>query len=345
MRAGIDRATRSASERGVRAGLLVVQLGPVLMLLAIGIGMAVASPYFLTERNLTNLAIQSSPIVALAVGQFLVILTRGIDISVGSVIGLVCALGGVMFEDGRGSILTLLVMIMAAGAVGLANGMLFVKGRLPHAFIATLATYGIARGLALLLTDGEIIPGQNSLVQDIGQGLVGPVPVPALVVAGLVALIWILTRRLQWGRWIYAIGGDPEAARRVGIPVDRVLISVYVLCGVAAGVAGIITAGRTGVGDASAGQLAELDSIAAVMIGGVSFLGGRGAVLNAVVGALTVATIRNGLNLQGVTAFWELVAIGGIIIVAVELNVIREHLEERFRVLQATADGKRELPQ
>lgn len=325
------------SEATIRLGLRVVALGPVLMLAVVALAMAIATPLFVTDRNLTNLALQSGAIVALALGQLLVILTRGVDISVGSIIGLAGAMGATLYGAGAAGPLTVAGMVAAGAAVGFLNGLLFVKGRLPHPLIATLATYGIARGVGLLMTNGDIIAGQPDLVISIGQGMAGPVPVPAIIVAVLAVVVWVLTKKTRWGRWIYAIGGEPEAARRVGIPVGRVLISVYVFSGFAAGIAGVITSGRTGVGDASAGALSELDAIAAVMIGGASFLGGRGGASNAVVGALTVATIRNGLNLQGVTAFWELVAIGTIIVLAVELNVVRTHFEERFRTLQAAA--------
>ena len=140
---------------------------------------------------------------------------------------------------------------------------------------------------------------------------------------------------LVWGRWIYSVGGNPEAARRTGIPVRAVLISVYVLCGLLAGIAAIITSGRLNAGSPTAGSLAELDSIAAVIIGGASFLGGRGTVANALVGALMIGVIRNGMNLLNVDAFLQPIVIGVVIVLAVETDVVRGRLEERFRVLQA----------
>ena len=157
-------------------------------------------------------------------------------------------------------------------------------------------------------------------------------PLPALLVAVLAGAAWVLLNRTQWGRWIYAVGGDPEAARRVGIPVDRVLISVYVLCGAAAGIAGLLVAGRTDAGSPNAGQLLELDSITAVIIGGASFFGGRGNVGNVVAGALIIGVIRNGLNLLDVTPFWQSIAIGTLVIVSLELDVLRGQLERRMRV-------------
>jgi ribose transport system permease protein len=156
-----------------------------------------------------------------------------------------------------------------------------------------------------------------------------------LIVAAFAAAAWALTTRVQWGRWIYLVGGDKEAARRVGIPVDRVVISVFVISGLSAGLAGLITAGRTDAGYPSAGQLDELAAISAVIIGGASFWGGRGTVGGALVGVLIFGVISNGLNLLNVSVYVQLIVIGVVVAVAVELDVLRRRLEERFRTLHA----------
>ena len=163
-------------------------------------------------------------------------------------------------------------------------------------------------------------------------------PNAAFLVAGVALVVVVLLRKLVWGRWIYAVGGSPEGARRVGIPRDRVLVSVYVMSGLLAGVAAIVTAGRLDAGSPTFGQLAELDAIAAVVIGGASFLGGRGHVGNALVGALMIGVIRNGMNLLNVEAFLQLIVIGVVIFLAVESDVVRGRLESRFRVLKAAAE-------
>jgi ribose transport system permease protein len=173
------------------------------------------------------------------------------------------------------------------------------------------------------------------IVNWIGGGSIGWLPVSAILVLGIAFLVFILTTRIVWGRWIYSVGGNPEAARRTGIPVNKVLISVYVLSGLMAGIAGIITAGRLNAGSPTFGELAELDSIAAVVIGGASFLGGRGTVVNALVGALMIGVIRNGMNLLAVDAFFQLIVIGVVIVLAVEADVLRGYLEGRLRVAQA----------
>jgi ribose transport system permease protein len=193
----------------------------------------------------------------------------------------------------------------------------------------------IARGLALWLSGGQPIRGMPEVVNVIGGGSIGWLPVSAVVVLAIAVVVYVLTTRIVWGRWIYAVGGNPDAARRTGIPVNKVLISVYVLSGLAAGIAGIITAGRLNAGSPTFGELAELDSIAAVVIGGASFLGGRGNVLNALVGALMIGVIRNGMNLLAVDAFFQLIVIGVVIVVAVEADVLRGYLEDRFRVAEA----------
>ena len=169
----------------------------------------------------------------------------------------------------------------------------------------------------------------------VGGSSVGWVPYSTFLVAGIAILTAVVLARLVWGRWIYAVGGNQEAARRLGIPVRAVLVSVYVFSGLLAGVAAIITSGRLNAGSPTAGNLAELDSIAAVIIGGASFLGGRGTVVNALVGALMIGVIQNGMNLLNVDAFLQPIVIGAVIIVAVESDVLRAHFEERFRVRQA----------
>jgi len=324
------------SKRSVRISLKIIQAGPVLILLVLMLVLSILEPLFLTPRNLSNLAVQSSIVAILSLGVFLVILTAGIDLSVGSVMALGTVTGALTFVA-LPSVgwLVAPVMVLTGAAVGLVNGLVFVKGHMPHPFIPTLAMLNAARGMALLISNGRPIPGLPDYVRWLGAGKIGTIPVPALVVAFLVFLTFLLTRVTKWGRWIYAVGGNMEVARRLGIPVDRVLISVYVLAGVGAGFAAIIVGGRTNAGYPTAGQLAELDAIAAVIIGGASFFGGRGRVFNVLIGALILGGIRNGLNLLGVSAHWQLVIIGVVIVIAVLLDVTRIRLEGRFRTFQA----------
>jgi hypothetical protein len=187
------------------------------------------------------------------------------------------------------------------------------------------------RGLALGPPTGRSIPGCRRSCRRSGAGSINWLPYSIFVVIGLSLLCLILTTRMVWGRWLYAVGGNPEAARRASIPTRRVLVTVYVLSGLAAGIGGLITAGLIDGGSPTAGDLAELDSIAAVIIGGAAFAGGRGNVGNALIGAFTIGVIRNALNLHNVDAFYQLMAIGVVVLLAVEADVLRRYIEGRVQ--------------
>lgn len=319
-------------------GLAVVRAGPLFILVALMAVMAGLSPFFLTVINLQNLLAQTSIIAALALGQLLVILARGIDISVGSVVALSAVCGALLAQSGGmfGSSLFVIGGILLAGAaIGTLNGGLIVWGKIAQPLIVTLATLGIARGLALIISGGSPQTGLPPLIVTLGSGYIGPVPISVLLVFSVGVFLYILTTRTQWGRWIYAVGGNPEAAQRVGIPVGRVLFSVYLICGIMAAFGGLLTAGRTATAAPTAGQLLELDAITAVIIGGATFFGGRGSVFNVLIGALILGAMRNGLDLLNVSPFYQNVAVGVIIILALELDVIRGKLEEKLRVIQS----------
>jgi ribose transport system permease protein len=300
------------------------------ILVLLGAAMTLLSPYFLTGRNMTNLGFQAAFVAVLALGQLLVIITRGIDLSVGAVVGLAAVLA-----IGAGGTWTLPVFVLTGLAVGLANGSVLVWGRVMNPFIVTLGMLGIVRGLALVISDGQTQTGLDPVVTDLGSGSVAGIPAPVLVVAAFSLPLGLMLAKTQWGRWIYAVGGNPDGARRAGIPADRVLLSVYALSGVMAGIAAILVAGRTDSASPLAGQLLELDAITAVIIGGASFLGGRGRVLNVLAGALIIGVIRNGLDLLSVSPFWQMIAIGALVILSLELDVVRGRLETRLRAARA----------
>jgi ribose transport system permease protein len=305
------------------------------MLLIVVLTAAGLSPVFFTTRNFGNVLSQTAVIAILALAQLLVIVTRGIDLSVGSTLALSAVVGAMVFGSVESGTVVVLAMLATGMAVGLVNGAVLVWGRLPHPFIMTLAMLSIARGLALWLSGGQPISGMPGVVQQIGGGAIGWLPYSAFLVAGLALLTLLLTKAMVWGRWIFAVGGNPDAARRAAIPVNRVVVSVYVLSGLAAGAAGVVNAGRLNGGSPTFGELAELDAIAAVVIGGASFHGGRGHVGNALVGALMIGVIRNAMNLLNVNAFLQPIVIGAVIVLAVEIDVLRERLEERLRIIQA----------
>jgi ribose transport system permease protein len=330
-----------AKLRLVGAVLVLLRLGPVLILLVLVLVLANLSPVFATSQNLGNVLAQSAVIAILAIGQLLVILTRGIDLSVGSTLALSSVVGASVFSATGGGALTVLAMIGTGAAVGAVNGLVYVFGRLPHPFIITLATLSIARGLALGISGGQPIQGMPNVVNDVGGGsatwLAAWLPNSSFLVVAVAVVVTILLTCIVWGRWIYAVGGNPEGARGLGIPRSWVLVSVYVCSGVLAGVAAIVTSGRLNAGSPTFGDLAELDAIAAVVIGGASFLGGRGNVGHALVGALMIGVIRNGMNLLDIEAYLQLIVIGLVIVLAVESDVVRGRLEGRFRVLRAAA--------
>ena len=271
-------------------------------------------------------------IAVLALGQLLVIVSRGIDLSVGSTVALSGVVGAIVYLHVHSTVLVVLAMLGTGLAVGLCNGLVFVLGRIPHPFIVTLASLSIVRGLALWAAHGTLIPGMPDRSYTLGGGSIHWLPYSFFVVArprrpgarpdDLPRLGALALRRRR----------QPRRRPALGDPVGRVLVTVYALSGLAAGVGGLLTAGLIDAGSPTAGDLAELDSIAAVIIGGAAFAGGRGNVGNALVGAFTIGVIRNALNLHNVNAFYQLMAIGVVVLLAVEADVIRGVVESRVRV-------------
>jgi ribose transport system permease protein len=316
--------------------LRLLNIGPLLILIILAAVISILTPNFLKPINLSNIIAQIAVIATVAIGQHLVILTRGIDLSVGSNLALATVVGGLVFRISDSAILVMLAMLLSGAAVGAVNGMVFVFGRLPHPFIITLATLSICRGLALELSIGHTtMRGMPDAITAIGGSSTFGLPNSFFVVCGVVALTVVLAKYMVWGRWLYAVGGEPQAARGMGIPVRGVLISAYVISGLCAGIGAILLSGRTGAASPLYGDLLELDTIAAVIIGGASFLGGRGHIGHALVGALMIGVIRNALNLLNVDVFFQMIALGLIIVLAVEADVLRNRLEARARTIQA----------
>lgn len=330
--------TRYAEGRaGLPVALRLLAIGPVLILIVLVAAVSVATPNFLKPVNIGNILAQTAVIAIVAIGQHLVILTRGIDLSVGANLALATVVGGLVFRMTDSAPAVMLAMLLTGAAVGAVNGLVYVFGRLPHPFIITLATLSVCRGLALELAIGHTtMRGMPEAVAVIGGGT-GPFGVPNsfFVVVAVAGFVLLMAKAVVWGRWIYAVGGKPEAAVQMGIPVKWVLVSVYVLSGLCAGIGAIILAGRTEAGSPLYGNLLELDTIAAVIIGGASFLGGRGHIGHALVGAVMIGVIRNALNLLNVDVFFQMIAIGAIIVVAVEADVLRNYLEARVRTMQS----------
>ena len=328
-----DRAGAGAT---VSLVLRLLSFGPLLILILLVATISQLTPNFLKPVNNSNILAQTAVIAIVAIGQQLVILTRGIDLSVGANLAFAAVIGGLVFRVQDSAPLVMLAILGAATLVGAVNGVVYVYGRLPHPFIITLATLSICRGLALELSIGHTtMRGMPDAIQTIGGSDTFGIPNSFFVVIAVALAALVMTKAMVWGRWTYAVGGNPEAALEMGIPVRGVLVSTYVISGFCVGVGAIVLAGRTGASSPLYGNLLELDTIAAVIIGGASFVGGRGHVGHALIGAVMIGVIRNALNLLSVDVFFQMIAIGLIIVVAVEADVLRSRLEARARSIQA----------
>ena len=316
------------------AAALLLRSGPLIILCLLVVLLSTLSPVFFSVRNFQNVGSATAFIAIIAAGQFVVILVRGLDLSVGAVVALAPVCGMIVAGSDNWPLM-IAVAITVGVLVGLANGVIVVKGRIANPIIVTVATLGVFRGLALLISNGEVKVGVPDAIRWLGGGFVGPIPVPALVAVGIAILLYVATRRTLWGRWLYAVGGNPEGARRVGISADKTTISAFAVCAALAAISGFVVAGRTNAVDPTAGTLSELDAITAVVIGGASLSGGRGSVINVMIGALILGVIRNGLNLLAVSSFYQLIAIGLLVLVALEIDVLRRIVDERIRVRHA----------
>lgn len=329
-----DRAGAAA----VALGLKLLSFGPILILALLVLAISLLTPNFLKPVNIGNILAQTAVIAIVAMGQQLVILTRGIDLSVGANLALATVIGGLVFRVSDSAFLVVLAMLATGTLVGFVNGAVYVFGRLPHPFIITLATLSICRGLALELSiNHTTMRGMPDGVNYLGETSSLGVPNSFFVVFGVALLVLVMMKSMVWGRWTYAVGGNPKAAVEMGIPVKWVLVSTYAFAGLCAGIGAVVLSGRTGASSPLYGNLLELDTIAAVIIGGASFLGGRGHLGHALVGALMIGVIRNALNLLNVDVFYQMIAIGLIIVLAVEADVLRNYLEGRARTSQARA--------
>jgi len=293
---------------------------------------------FFTWRNITNIFKQTAANGMLSIGMFVVILTAGIDLSVGSVLALGMMTLAVSNAAGVPWPIVLLLSPLMGMIAGFINGIGITKLRMPHPFIMTLGMLFMARGLANLISGGVPYSGLPDPVRFLGSARIYlgefdgtriNLPVVFLFTIFVYVIFWILLQHTVFGRRVYAIGGNPDAARVSGINVDRMLIAVYTICGLMAGIAGLIMAGRTNSGFPNAGNGMELEAIAAVIIGGASFFGGRGQVVGIFGGVLIMGLIRNGLNLNDVSTFWQQILIGAIIVLAVFIDVLRRDLGRR----------------
>ncbi|MGW5044686.1 ABC transporter permease/substrate-binding protein [Streptomyces griseoluteus] len=316
----LKSTTGASAPSGLRR--LLLDNGALTALIVLAVALSALSGDFLTTDNLLNIGVQAAVTAILAFGVTFVIVSAGIDLSVGSVAALTSTvLAWSATQSGMPVALAVVLAIATGVGAGLINGFLIAYGKLPP-FIATLAMLSVARGLSLVISGGVPITFPAS-VSHLGDTLGGWLPVPVLVMVAMGLIAALVLGRTYIGRSMYAIGGNEEAARLSGLRVNRQKLAIYALSGVFAAVAGIVLAARLGSAQPQAADGYELDAIAAVVIGGASLAGGTGKASGTFVGALILAVLRNGLNLLNVSAFWQQVVIGVVIALAVLLDAVR----------------------
>jgi ribose transport system permease protein len=296
------------------------QLGTLSGLLGLCVVLWAATPFFLTVSNLLNVTEQAAIIAIVAVGMTFVIITGGIDLSVGSVLAFA---GVVMAEALHRDVPVPLALAVALGTgllCGLVNGALITLGRLPP-FIATLGMMSVARGTALMFTEGRPVSGFSGGFRSLATGELLGLPVSVVIMVGVYVLAHVVLTRTKLGRYTYAIGGNEEAALLSGVNVRLYKAAVYGISGMLSGLAAVLLTARLNSAQPIAGMMYELDAIAATVIGGTSLLGGEGTVVGTLIGALIMAVLRNGLNILGVSSFVQQVVIGAVIITAVLIDM------------------------
>jgi len=299
----------------------LAKLGPLIGLVFIIIVLSFLSDSFFTVDNILNLLRQISINALIAFGMTFVILTAGIDLSVGSLLALGSALTAGMLSNGMDPMLAIFLGLIIGLLLGAFNGIIITKGRVAP-FIATLATMTIYRGATLVYTDGKPVTGlsDSALFELMGKGYFFWIPVPVIIMIIVFFILYFVLNNTVFGRRVYAVGGNEEAATLSGVKTDRTKIMVYAITGMLAVLAGIILTSRLNSAQPTAGTMYELDAIAAVVIGGTSLMGGRGRITGTLIGALIIGVISNGLNLLNVSSFYQQIVKGAVILFAVMLD-------------------------
>jgi ribose transport system permease protein len=312
------------TKQGSRQRIASLQLAPLVALGVVALLLGWRVPAFWSRENLLGIGVQSAVILILAIAQTLVIIAGGIDLSVGSVVALAGTVAALAMSRGMPPLPASLLGLAAGAGVGGFNGAVVAGARMPS-FIVTLGTLGMARGLALILTDGTNVSDLPAGFMTLGQGRLVGVPMPILCVLAVALVAHLLLARTRFGRYCYAMGSNQQAARLSGVAVQRWTVLVFVLSGLLSGLGGIIQTSRLGIGQPTTGEGFELDAVAAAVIGGASLAGGEGHIAGTMVGALLMAVLRNGGNLLNLPPFWQQFIIGAMIIVA----VLYDHLRRR----------------
>ena len=314
--------------RSINVKYLLSEYGIVLAFLILVLALSFASPYFLRMKNIMNVLRQTSINALLSLGMTFVILTGGIDLSVGSILAFGGIVAASLASDAMGG--TIYPPLVAAGAgligglgLGAVNGILVARWRMP-AFVVTLGMLSMARGFTFIYTDGMPVPRIDESFLFWGQGVIFGIPFPVIILAVVFALAWIVLYKTRYGRYIYAVGGNEKSAKISGVNTRFIVFTVYVISGFLSALGGIILTARTTAGLPQAGQSYELDAIAAVVIGGTSLTGGQGSLSGTLIGALLIGVINNGLDLLGVSSYFQQVIKGAIIVGAVLLDSLRK---------------------
>ena len=300
--------------------LSMVTLG----LLLLGLLLSILSPYFLTVSNILNILRQISIIGIVSVGMTYVIITGGIDLSVGSVLALSAIIGALALKGGVNIAFSILILLAAGGLCGFVNGILIVARIKMPPFIATLVMMSVARGLSLVITSGRPIYGLPGKFGFIAGGYIWGIPFPVLIMIFVYVVGYLHISYVKTGMYYYVVGGNEEAARLAGIKTNNIKIGAYILSGLSAALGGAILASRLVSIEPLAGLGYELDAIAAAVIGGANLMGGEGNLIGTLIGAVTMGVLRNGLNLLNVSAYWQQVAIGMVIAGVVSVNALRK---------------------
>lgn len=314
-------------------------IGTLGALIILGLVLTIASDNFLTYRNLMSVLKQTTFTALLSTGMLLCLITAGIDLSVGANATFCACVVGMMVKNGTTNVPLLLIVALVAGtAIGLINGLLLTKLHLPHPFVSTLGMKNFLWGAALLVTGSQMISGFPKGVMWLGSATVGGFPISFIVVIVIYVIMHILLTRTALGRSIYCAGGNMEATRLSGINSANVLTFCYALSGFMAALAGIVSIGRSGIcNGANAIQPYDTDAIASCVIGGASFMGGKGTMIGTMIGALVIATLRNGFTLLSIDSAVQNMVLGLVIIAAVLLDVTRESMAAKARRKEAAA--------
>ena len=309
------------ARKKIGIGTIIEKFGIVLILLLICIVLSILSPSFLKIQNLVNIFRQVSITGVIAIGMVFVIVTGGIDLSVGSITGMVAMVATSMAHPGQFPLIVpILAGLLAGLAAGAVNGIIIAYGDVPP-FITTLGMMTSLRGVALLYNNGRPIIDLSDEYTQIGGGMLGGVPYPVIIFIVVIAVGAVFLKFSKFGRHVYAVGGNEQSAKVSGINVKRIKMSVYIIAGFVSALSGIIISSRVMSGSPAAGEGYEMDAITACVIGGASLSGGEGSVISTVIGALIVGVVNNGLDLLKVSSYWQQIVKGIIIIAAVLIDI------------------------